>query len=167
MGILDTIDLESREAPAQINRAIADLKGFHVYHYDKDHEANCYYQLWDGLGNPVWESYTGSRYGEEIKRGWHAGERKTEAEAWADVHDWAGDEQRALSLIERYHDFALVCRPQQGCVASFDGAYLLVSEPSRWWSLEQKAMAIACAWIEWAGRHPDLVNPPKPSFGDY
>jgi len=53
---------------------------YQIYHYDKDRKENCYYMLVDEEGNAVTD---------EI--GLHAGERKTEEEAWDDCPKFSED----------------------------------------------------------------------------
>ncbi|KAA9007226.1 hypothetical protein F4V43_01695 [Paenibacillus spiritus] len=60
----------------QLNRALAELMGYTVYHYDKDVLGRCYFELTDPEGYP------------EIVLG---GERKTEPEAWGDAPDYCTD----------------------------------------------------------------------------
>lgn len=70
-----------------LNRQIAERLGWWVYHYDKDYRENCYYQL-------VNESFVPVVYAPN----YYTGQRRTEAEAWADVPDFAGDREASLTL---------------------------------------------------------------------
>lgn len=54
----------------RLDRLIAERIGYYCYHYDKSYETSNFFQLWDEESDPV-------VLGRE-------GERKTEAEAWAD-----------------------------------------------------------------------------------
>jgi hypothetical protein len=74
-------------AGPELNALVATVvMGYTVYHYDKDHAANCYYMLMDVEFNPiVWMKD-------------RAGERTTEAEAWADSPDFSHD-WNAIRLI--------------------------------------------------------------------
>lgn len=68
------------------NIEVAKRLGYHIYHYDKDVESRCYYQLWEPDGNPI-GLYPDNEY-------------KTEVEAWQDVPQWDGDLNLALKLLE-------------------------------------------------------------------
>lgn len=112
----------------QINRKIAELKGYYVYHYDKDIEENCFYQLWDEEGCPViWKIYEGHR--------------KTEEEAWKDVPNWAGDLNLAIELVEKGCIFTLsysYANPEFRADIYGHSGYDI--RPSR---------AICLAWLAW------------------
>ena len=73
----------SRELDEQCARAL----GYWVYHYDKDHANNCYYQLLDQDLSPV-----------ELLS-YRAELRKTETEAWADAPNFSSD-SCAASILE-------------------------------------------------------------------
>ncbi len=73
----------------EINRLVAErVMGWSIYHYDKDIAANCYYILVDTELNPV-----------AAFDGWHTGERKTEAEAWADAPAYCTDPAAWAGLL--------------------------------------------------------------------
>jgi len=67
----------------QLNRALAELMGYRVYHYDKDVLGRCYFELTDPEGCS------------EIVFG---GERNTELEAWADVPNYCNDPAASLEV---------------------------------------------------------------------
>ena len=67
----------------KLDIAIAKALGYSVYHYDKDVAERCYCMLMDAEFEPV--MFIG-------------GERKTEAEAWDDVHDYSTDGNAMLDL---------------------------------------------------------------------
>ncbi|MEK5416326.1 hypothetical protein [Paenibacillus sp. FSL L8-0708] len=67
----------------QLNRALAELMGYTIYHYDKDVAERCYFELTDPDGYP------------EIVFG---GERNTELEAWADVPNYCNDPAASLEV---------------------------------------------------------------------
>ncbi|OMD66030.1 hypothetical protein BSK62_13260 [Paenibacillus odorifer] len=67
----------------QLNRALAELMGYTVYHYDKDVAERCYFELTAPDGYP------------EIVFG---GERITELEAWADVPNYCNDPAASLEV---------------------------------------------------------------------
>lgn len=89
----------------ELNRLVAErVMGWSIYHYDKDYASNCYYMLTDADGDPV-----------APFAGLHTGERKTEAEAWADVPayctnpaawgallDWLAGENRGPVLMANF-----------------------------------------------------------------
>ncbi|OKP91395.1 hypothetical protein [Paenibacillus sp. P32E] len=64
----------------ELNRALAELMGYSIYHYDKDVEENCYYMLVDPTGD------------------YQQLDRKTEAEAWADAPDYCTDPAASLEV---------------------------------------------------------------------
>lgn len=78
----------STPAGPDLNRAIADMLGYSIYHYDKDVAENCYYMLMD----PNWD---------RVVYGLHAGERRTEEQAWADPPDFSGDIAYAWQVVEK------------------------------------------------------------------
>lgn len=83
--------LTGRELDAEV---AVKVMGWSMYHYDKDYADNCYWMLMDGDCNPV----------AEIKRtpaGFDTGERKTEAEAWADCPAFSTDIAAAWQVMER------------------------------------------------------------------
>jgi hypothetical protein len=67
----------------------AELFGYHLYHYDKGHAANCYYMLLDGEGEPV-----------HSDPGFHGGERKTPIAAWRDCPRFSEDIAAAWLIVE-------------------------------------------------------------------
>ncbi|MEK5415223.1 hypothetical protein [Paenibacillus sp. FSL L8-0708] len=71
----------------QLNRALAELMGYTIYHYDyhydKDVAERCYFELTAPDGYP------------EIVFG---GERNTELEAWADVPNYCNDPAASLEV---------------------------------------------------------------------
>ncbi|MEK4479532.1 hypothetical protein MKZ23_08875 [Paenibacillus sp. FSL R5-0876] len=67
----------------QLNRALAELMGYTVYHYDKDVLGRCYFELTDPEG-----------YSEIV----FGGERNTELEAWADVPNYCTDPAASLEV---------------------------------------------------------------------
>lgn len=69
-----------------VNKAIAELCGYYMYHYDKDFEKNCYYML-SVPNDCFWAGHDQERFRHEWGQ-WHAGERKTEQEAWLDAPDY-------------------------------------------------------------------------------
>lgn len=73
----------------QIDFEIARALGWHIYHYDKDVAANCYYALMDE-GFDVIAPYAG----------FHTGERATEAGAWEDTPKFSTDLVAAFELVE-------------------------------------------------------------------
>lgn len=64
----------------ELNRKLAELMGYTIYHYDKDYEANCYYMLVDPEGD-----YSGI-------------ERPTEGAAWLDAPWYVGDPAASLEV---------------------------------------------------------------------
>lgn len=75
-----------------LDKACAVALGYTVYHYDKDYEANCYYQLMDREFDPA------------VMFPYRSGERKTEAEAWGDCPNFSTNYEAARLLedeIER------------------------------------------------------------------
>ncbi|WP_340398006.1 hypothetical protein NST50_14010 [Paenibacillus sp. FSL E2-0202] len=64
----------------QLNRALAELKGYTVYHYDKDVPERCYYLLVDPTGD------------------YSTIERPTEAIAWLDAPWFTGDPAASLEV---------------------------------------------------------------------
>lgn len=48
-----------------------EVMGYHMYHYDKDHESNCYYLLVDGIDavNPI-SMFSGFKTEKEAWRDW-------------------------------------------------------------------------------------------------
>ncbi|MEK5419404.1 hypothetical protein [Paenibacillus sp. FSL L8-0708] len=67
----------------QLNRVLAELMGYTIYHYDKDVAERCYFELTAPDGYP------------EIVFG---GERNTELEAWADVPNYCNDPAASLEV---------------------------------------------------------------------
>jgi hypothetical protein len=69
-----------------VNRRIAELCGYYIYHYDKDHPDRCYYML--SIPNDChWTGWDQLRFRNEWGQ-WNAGERKTENAAWNDAPDY-------------------------------------------------------------------------------
>lgn len=64
----------------QLNRALAELMGYTVYHYDKDVPERCYYMLVDPTGD------------------YSTIERPTEAIAWLDEPWFTGDPAASLEV---------------------------------------------------------------------
>lgn len=81
----------------EINRRIAEKLGYTIYHYDKDMPAHCYYMLMDPEGNAV--AFKTNSVSDE-NTSLRIGERKTEAAAWEDCPDWAGDPRYAVELLD-------------------------------------------------------------------
>lgn len=81
-----------------LDRLLGEALGYWVYHYDKGHPANCYYELMEPEGLSPVRSVP-----------WGAGERKTEAEAWEDLPHFSTKLVDAWSLAER---FGLALVPQ-------------------------------------------------------
>ena len=74
----------------ELDRFIAEkVMGMTVYHYDKDREDNCYFMLMDHTFDSVVLNIRG------------AAERKTEAEAWADVPKYSESIAHAWVVVER------------------------------------------------------------------
>ncbi len=67
-------EILSKESGPELNKLVAlNVMGYQLYHYDKDIQKNCYYQLWDEQTEPFFDA----------KRGYYnLGECKTEDEAW-------------------------------------------------------------------------------------
>lgn len=86
--------MTSKRANA-VNRAIAEACGYYIYHYDKDHPAQCYYML--SIPNDChWAGWDQLRFRNEWGQ-WKAGERKTEKEAWNDVPDYYNSLDEAIA----------------------------------------------------------------------
>lgn len=120
---------------AEINRNIAELKGYSIYHYDKDVLERCYFQLWDEDGDPVvWKIYEG--------------QRKTEEEAWQDVPDWASDLNTAFELVAK------------GCIFTLGYSYANPEFKATIYGHVgydvQPARAICLAWLEWQKPTPTM-----------
>jgi hypothetical protein len=77
-------------AGSELNKLVAVVvMEYTVYHYDKDYAENCYYMLMDEGFNPVVPMVN------------RAGERKTEAEAWADAPDFSADWNLIKPIAEK------------------------------------------------------------------
>lgn len=107
---MTTEELDKIIAGPELNRLIGE-KVFHydVYHYDKDVAENCYYML-------VGEQLEKLAPFDPTQRG-GGGERKNEAEAWADCPNFSGNLIAAFTLVEQLaHEnaitiYALHCTP--------------------------------------------------------
>lgn len=75
------------------NIEVARRLGYYIYHFDKDYEENCFYQLWQPVGTAV-GLYPNN-------------EHKTEAEAWQDAPRWDQDLDLALQLVQQVPGFRL------------------------------------------------------------
>jgi hypothetical protein len=75
------------------NIEVAKRLGYHIYHYDKDVEGRCYYQLWQPDGEPVGL--------------YHDNEYKTELEAWQVAPCWDSDLNLAFELLKDVPKFTM------------------------------------------------------------
>lgn len=78
----DTVMTQIQLTDQQLNRALAELMGYTVYHYDKDVPERCYYMLVDPTGD------------------YSMIERPTEAMAWLDAPWYTGDPAASLEIQE-------------------------------------------------------------------
>lgn len=99
MQPLPVVDLKNL-SNAELNIAVAKAAGYWVYHYDKDHPSSCYYMLClpDSVDSVVVDDF--SRFRES---GWHAGERKTEEEAWKDAPYFSTDLNKIWPLFKEHN----------------------------------------------------------------
>jgi hypothetical protein len=107
---------------SELNRALAELMGYTIYHYDKDYEENCYFMLMDTDFDPVEPD---------------DGRRKTEERAWNDTPDYCTDpaaslevEQAAIKVSTRYVDTLVeVMKPENMAYSRACVAELLTASP--------------------------------------
>jgi hypothetical protein len=137
-AITNSSAVEQWQSGRETDRMIADILGYHIYHYDKDVESRCYYQLWDESGDPA-AFKTG--------KGLDWGQRKTPEEAWEDMPKWSTRDDHAMELTEYSRDFTLQKRGGLW-VASFSPHMLFTGDEGfKHWEM---SLVIAVNFILWA-----------------
>ena len=125
----------SSDNPQGLNKAVAEAKGWYIYHYDKGPSE--YYMLMDNEGNPVNYRY-------------HENERKSEAEAWEkDCPNWAGDTSAALELADeapRYEVTKMLSGRYESVLRGkelHEGTYMSTADTL--------PVSVCRAWLTWKG----------------
>lgn len=145
MRVNNSTDWRNLDAGPDLDRIIGEKLGYLIYHYDKDVRERCFYMLMAPDGSFPAQEET-SEIGEH---GIHAGERKTEAEAWEDLPHFSTDANVALNLVDEV-EFNLTNYNN-------DAARLYTGEFGLWEAVVESyyamgdtpALAICRAWLSW------------------
>jgi hypothetical protein len=130
----------------ELRTAIANAKGWSIYHYDKAPAASCYYLLWDAEGDAINPNY-------------RENERKTEAECWEkDCPNWPADIAAAWELVEEIAASDYFCRvttpagPGQPYLVKIDRKGWGDNNPpppGGWWQADTALLVICRAYLAW------------------
>lgn len=135
----DWYELQGR----RLDRMIADILGYTMYHYDKDVAERCYWQLWDEKGNVA-----AMRTNPETMGYWRTpAEHRTEEDAWEDMPQWSSREDHAVWLAEYSKDFTLQKRDGLW-IASFHPQVVFTGEIG--FKHADMALTIAVNFYQWA-----------------
>lgn len=116
-----------------LNRQIAEMLGYFIYHYDKDVEDRCYYQLWQPLG------------GMAINEDW---QRRTEGEAWNDSPKWSRDIGLALGLWRGYSGWCIESGERGAYKVSYTAFKSNVTQSFNCSSVEDIAEKLCELWVK-------------------